>query len=409
MDVKEKFTANMSVAGADKAVHHSSREGAELTTGLTLLFSVTCAAAVATVYSAQPLLESMSKSLNVPTSMIGLVVTFTQIGYAAGLLFLVPLGDLYNRKRLIITQILLSATALLVAGFSQRWGMLLSAMMFVGLMAVVVQIVVACVATMAAPQQRGKAVGIVTSGVVLGILMARIISGAIADVAGWRAVYLSFACLMLVLAGVLWKTMPFTPPSGVKESYRTLLLSVFRLFITEPALRERGVFALLIFAAFSMLWTSIVLPLSARSLSHTDIGLFGLAGIAGALAASKAGHWADRGKGERTMGFSLALLTFSWLPVACAETSLWLPISGIIMLDFAVQAVHVTNQSLIFAARPDAQSRMVGAYMFFYSVGSALGAAAATQLYSLWGWHAVCLSGAAISAAALVFWTGVRK
>jgi predicted MFS family arabinose efflux permease len=153
-----------------------------------------------------------------------------------------------------------------------------------------------------------------------------------------------------------------------------------------------------------------VLPLSAQplSLSHTQIGLFGLAGIAGALAASRAGRWADRGLGQKVTGISLALLVLSWLPTAFAQTSLIALIIGVVILDFAVQAVHVTNQSLIFAARPDAQSRLVGAYMCFYSIGSALGAAGATQVYSLWGWYAVCWLGAMISVAAWLFWLWMR-
>ncbi len=151
----------------------------------------------------------------------------------------------------------------------------------------------------------------------------------------------------------------------------------------------------------------MVLPLSAPplSLSHTVIGLFGLAGVAGALAARRSGRWADQGLGQRVTGISLVILTLSWLPIAFAQSSLIALVCGVILLDFAVQAVHVTNQSLIFATRPDAQSRMVGAYMCFYSVGSALGAAAATQVYALWGWTAVCLLGASISATALILST----
>ncbi|WP_142631549.1 MFS transporter [Raoultella ornithinolytica] len=387
-------------------VAESNREEQRLTPWLTCLFSLTAALAVANVYFAQPLLESMATSLSVQSATVGLVVTLTQIGYAVGLLFIVPLGDLVNRKYLVITQLLLLATALTVAGLSQRWFMFLGAMALVGMMAVVVQIVVACTAALATPAGRGKAVGMVTSGVVLGILLARLTSGVIADFAGWRAVYLSAASLMLLLAAVLAQAMPKTPMAG---SYLALMTSVFHLLMTEPTLRVRGVFALLIFAAFSVLWTALVLPLSAQGLSHTQIGLFGLAGIAGALAASKAGHWADRGAAQRVTGVSLALLLFAWAPIARAETSLPLLVIGVIILDFAVQAVHVTNQSLIFAARPDAQSRLVGAYMCFYSVGSALGAVVATQCYAHWGWNAVCLAGAGISAAALFFWLGLQK
>ena len=160
-----------------------------LSPSLTLLFSITCALAVANVYFAQPLLDSMAQSLGVASSMIGVVVTATQVGYALGLLFIVPLGDLVNRKRLILTQVLLSAVALAAVGAAQQWLALLGAMIVMGLLAVVVQVLVAYAAVLATPSQRGHAVGTVTSGIVLGILLARFTSGLIADIAGWRAVY----------------------------------------------------------------------------------------------------------------------------------------------------------------------------------------------------------------------------
>lgn len=372
----------------------------------TFLFAITCAMAVANVYFAQPLLESMAASLSVSSGTVGVVVTATQAGYAVGLLFIVPLGDLLNRKRLILTQMLLSAVALCAVGLAQDWGMLLGAMVLVGLMAVVVQVVVAYAATLASPEQRGEAIGTVTSGVVLGILLARFVSGAVADLAGWRGVYFVSAALMIGMALVLYRTMPASTTPPAKGSYWQLLRSVFQLYRTERTLRVRGTFALLIFAAFSVLWTAMVLPLSAPplSLSHTQIGLFGLAGVAGALAAARAGRLADQGLGNRTTGIALALLTASWLPTAFVESSLLAMVVGVVLLDFAVQAVHVTNQSLIFAARPDAQSRLVGAYMCFYSVGSGVGAIAATYTYAHFGWVAVCLLGTAFSGIALLYW-----
>ncbi|WP_297831782.1 MFS transporter [Pseudomonas sp.] len=382
-----------------------------LTSAVTLLFAVTCGLAVANVYLAQPLLESMAESLDVAQSAIGIVVTATQIGYAIGLLFIVPLGDLVNRRLLIIGQMLLSAVALTVAASAQALALFLSAMVMVGLLAVVIQVLVAYTAALATPVERGQAIGKVTSGIVLGILLARFASGALADLAGWRSVYYVSAVLMLLMSALLVKTMPHQTTAQVKTPYLKLIASVFQLFVTERLLRVRGVLALLIFAAFSVLWTSMVLPLSARpySLSHTQIGLFGLAGVAGALAASNAGRWADQGVGQRVTGIALVLLTLSWLATSLMETSLIFLVIGVVVLDFAVQAVHVTNQSMIFAARPDAQSRLVGAYMFFYSIGSALGAAGATQVYALWGWHAVCGLGASISAVAFIFWGVTRK
>jgi len=379
-----------------------------LSSRMIFFFSLTSALAVANVYSAQPLLESIAASLQVSTGTIGTVVTATQSGYALGLIFLVPLGDCVNRKKLVITQLLLSVLALIIAAVAPDLMTLLCAMLLVGLMAVVTQLMVAWAAMLASPEQRGQVVGSVTSGIVIGILLARFVSGMIADLAGWRAVYLTAACLLLLISLILAKVLPATAGQTRRTSYPHLLLSVFRLFLTEPQLRRRGILALLIFAAFSMLWSSMVLPLTALSLSHTQTGMFGLAGLAGALAASRAGAWADLGLGQRATGLALALLTFSWLPIAALHTSLLLLIFGVILLDFAVQTVHVINQSLIVAARPEAASRLVGAYMCFYSLGSALGAIAATQLYTHWGWQAVCYAGAAVSASAFLCWSGVR-
>ena len=379
-----------------------------LSSRMIFLFSLTSALAVANVYSAQPLLESIAASLQVSTGTIGTVVTATQSGYALGLIFLVPLGDCVNRKKLVITQLLLSVLALITAAVAPDLMTLLCAMLLVGLMAVVTQLMVAWAAMLASPEQRGQVVGSVTSGIVIGILLARFVSGMIADLAGWRAVYLTAACLLLLISLILAKVLPATAGQTRRTSYPHLLLSVFRLFLTEPQLRRRGILALLIFAAFSMLWSSMVLPLTALSLSHTQTGMFGLAGLAGALAASRAGAWADLGLGQRATGLALALLTFSWLPIAALHNSLLLLIFGVILLDFAVQTVHVINQSLIVGARPEAASRLVGAYMCFYSLGSALGAIAATQLYTHWGWQAVCYAGAAVSASAFLCWSGVR-
>lgn len=379
-----------------------------LSSRMIFLFSLTSALAVANVYSAQPLLESIAASLQVSPGTIGTVVTATQSGYALGLIFLVPLGDCVNRKKLVITQLLLSVLALIIAAVAPDLMTLLCAMLLVGLMAVVTQLMVAWAAMLASPEQRGQVVGSVTSGIVIGILLARFVSGMIADLAGWRAVYLTAACLLLLTSLILAKVLPATAGQTQRTSYPHLLLSVFRLFLTEPQLRKRGILALLIFAAFSMLWSSMVLPLTALSLSHTQTGMFGLAGLAGALAASRAGAWADLGLGQRATGLALVLLTFSWLPIAALHTSLLLLIFGVILLDFAVQTVHVINQSLIVAARPEAASRLVGAYMCFYSLGSALGAIAATQLYTHWGWQAVCYAGAAVSASAFLCWSGVR-
>jgi predicted MFS family arabinose efflux permease len=236
------------------------------------------------------------------------------------------------------------------------------------------------------------------------------VSGALADLAGWRSVYLVSALLTLVMAGVLWRVLPRHAKPIDTPSYPQLLLSLFQLFREEPILRISAILALLIFACFNVLWTAMVLPLSAPpwSLSHTQVGLFGLAGAAGALAAGRAGHLADRGLGQWTTGIALTLMLLAWIPVALMGVSLWALIFGVVVLDFAMQAVHVTNQSLIFAVRPEARSRLAGGYMVFYSIGSATGAIASTMVYAWAGWLGVCCLGAGISAVALLFWAVTR-
>ncbi|WP_054893586.1 MULTISPECIES: MFS transporter [unclassified Pseudomonas] len=381
----------------------------QLTRGLTLLLAAACALAVATVYCAQPLLESMAQSLGVPSRQVGWVVGATQAGYALGLLLIVPLGDLLDRKRLILAQLLLSALALVAVGLAQHWAALLAAMGMVGLMAVVVQLMVAQAATLATPAQQGQAVGTVTSGIVLGILLARLVAGVVADLAGWRGVYFAAAGLALLMVVLLGWRMPAARPLGQRQRYRALLRSMAVLLRDDRLLRQRGVFALLIFAAFSVLWSSMVLPLSALQLTHTQIGLFGLAGVAGALAASRAGRLADRGLGQRTTGLALGLLTLSWLPSLFVGQSLLALVAGVVMLDLAVQAVHVTNQSLLLAGRAEMASRLIGAYMCCYSLGSAVGAVTASWVYGAWGWGAVCGLGAGVSALAWGYWWWLQR
>ncbi|MDU6923798.1 MFS transporter [Franconibacter helveticus] len=377
---------------------------------LILLFSVASGLAVANVYFAQPLLASMAADLHVSTQAIGSVVTVTQAGYAVGLLLLVPLGDLIDRRWLISAMMFAASLALTVVGFSGAFSALLVGMLATGLMAVVVQVFVASASALSPPGERGKAVGAVTGGIVLGILLARLAAGALADLAGWRAIYRLSAALIFIMAVVLWRVLPSQKAQAQKRGYRQILLSVMQLWITVRVLRVRAVLAMLVFMSFSLLWTGLVLPLSAAPwfFSHTQIGLFGLAGVAGALAALKAGRWADRGYGERTSGLALFILVASWLPVSMAGSSMLLLIVGIVLLDFAVQAVHVTNQSLIFAARPEAASRLVGAYMVFYSAGSGAGALLATMTYDRWGWAGVCLTGALVSLSAFIFWLLTR-
>ncbi|MCD9026125.1 MFS transporter [Cohnella sp. NL03-T5] len=376
-----------------------------------LLFAMACGLAVANIYYAHPLLDALASEFGIAHSSVGIVISITQICYALGLLLLVPLGDLLNRRRLIAGQMLLSAFVLIVVGTAPNSTVLFNGMAAVGLLAVVTQVLVAFAATLAAPSERGRVVGLVTSGVVIGILLARTVAGILTDLAGWRSVYLVSAALTLIMAGVLFLVLPNDERKRASLSYPQLIRSVLALFVQERILRVRAVLALLIFTVFSILWTSLVLPLSEPplSLSHTAIGAFGLAGVAGALAAARAGRLADRGLGQRTTGVALALLLVSWLPISYTQHSLFALIIGVITLDLAVQAVHVTNQSMIYTVRPEARSRLTAGYMIFYSIGSASGSIASTSIYAYAGWNGVCLLGAAVSALALLFWALTRR
>ena len=378
---------------------------APLTRVALMLFAIAAGVSVANIYCAQPLLDVLAQEFGFSKSSVGSVISVTQIGYALGLLFIVPLGDVLNRRGLVLSQLFLSAVALAIVSFAHTKQMLLIGLFLVGLLAVVVQVLVAFAASLAPPEKRGSAVGTVTSGVVLGILLARVVAGAVSDLGGWRAVYIASMLLTLLLAGALTRILP-NSKAEMRSSYAQLLRSTFALYRTTPILRIRAALAFLIFAAFSALWTSLVLPLSEppHPLSRTAIGLFGLAGVVGAIAAGRAGHLADQGRGQWTTGCGLALLLISWSCIACLHRSFPALVIGITFLDFAVQAVHVTNQAMIFAARPEAKSRLVGAYMVFYSLGSGTGALAATKAYAAFRWSGVCMLGACISTVALGLW-----
>lgn len=373
---------------------------------VTLLCAVACGLAVANVYYGQPLLDLIAADFEIRRATVGVVVTVTQIGYGLGLLLVVPLGDRLDRRRLIAGQFGLSSVALLVAAIAPTPMTMLTAMASVGVLAVVAQVIVAYAATVANPAERGQVVGTVTSGIIVGILMARAAAGIVADVGGWRAVFAISAILTLAMAVVLLRALPSAAGPSEAIGYRRLIGTVIVLLIREPVLRVRAVLALLIFAAVTVLLTPMVLELAAApySLSHAQIGLFGLAGAAGALGAARAGRQADTGHAQRSTGVGLAVMLCSWLPIALLPASVWWLALGVVTIDYGLQSVHVSNQSLILQRVPGAQSRLTAGYMLFYSIGSAAGALASTLAYAHAGWHGVSLLGATLSAVALAFW-----
>ncbi|CAM7013583.1 MFS transporter [Leclercia adecarboxylata] len=378
-----------------------------VSTSLAWLFAIASGLSVANVYYAQPLLDALARDFGISHAAVGGVITATQLGCALALLFLVPLGDRVDRRRLMAMQMLALTFALVAVGMAQSTLALLAGMLAVGLLGTAMtQGLIAYAASAAAPHEQGRVVGTAQGGVFIGLLLARVFAGGVSDLAGWRGVYFCAALLMLGIAFPLWRRLPILPPATRTLSYPHLLASMLTLMRQEKVLQVRGMLAMLMFAAFNIFWSALVLPLSAPpyNFSHTLIGAFGLAGVVGALAAARAGQWADKGYARQTSGLALLVLLLAWWPLSLMEVSLWALVMGIVLLDLGGQALHVTNQSLIFRTRPDAHSRLVGLYMMFYAVGSGLGAICTTVTYARFGWQGVCTLGASVSLLALVFW-----
>lgn len=389
-----------------------SSSSTRMSRSLVWLFSIASGLSVANVYYAQPLLDALARDFGISHAAIGGVVSATQIGCALALLFVVPLGDKVDRRRLMGIQLVALVAALLSVSMAQTSFALLAGMLATGMLGTAMtQGLIAYAASAASPHEQGRVVGAAQGGVFIGLLLARVFSGGISDIAGWRGVYLCAAALMLVIAFPLWWRLPHLPAVSSTMSYPRLIGSMLTLLRKEKVLHVRGVLALLMFAAFNIFWSALVLPLSAPpyGFSHTAIGAFGLAGVVGALAATRAGEWADRGHAQSTSAAALVILLLAWWPLSLMDRSLGVLLIGIVLLDLGGQALHVTNQSLIFRTRPEAHSRLVGLYMLFYAVGSGLGAISTTITYANAGWHGVCMLGSAVSLVALVFWWMTRK
>ncbi|MFM9372731.1 MFS transporter [Streptomyces sp. Da 82-17] len=381
-----------------------------MTLGRRTLFAVICAVAVATVYVAQPVLARIGADLGVPEADLGWIVTTGQLGYLIGLALLVPLGDMCDRRTLIAGHLLLAATGMALAAVADRLWLLLVGLALAGLFAVVVQTTVAFAADLSAPGGRGRTLGAVTSGVIVGILGARVLAGGLAALWGWRSVYVALALLLVALTYLVLRLLPADPRSAngvARPSYGEVLGGLGGLFRDrDRVLVSRGLIAFFLFASFGTLWSGLALPLAAAPwhLSTAQIGLFGIAGLAGALGAARAGRWADAGRAHAVTGGALALLAVSWAATGQASRSLWPVVVGVVVLDFAVQAVHVSNQHLLTAAHVHRTSSAIGGYMLFYSLGSAVGATATTALYAAAGWAGSSALGAAFALCALTVW-----
>jgi predicted MFS family arabinose efflux permease len=364
---------------------------------LLLVFAVACGLCAANLYYAQPILHTVAAGFGVGAGTAGLVVTFSQLGYAAGLVLLVPLGDMIERRRLVPVMLAATTVALLVSAIAPNIAVLIAVALIVGAGSVVAQVLVPMAASMAQDDRRGQVVGTVMSGLLLGILLARTASGLIAGLTSWRVVYAVAAALSVALAIVLSRVLP---PEGERPrlSYGSLLKTTARLLLTESVLRRRAVLGALGFAAFSAFWTTMAFLLAGSPYHYGDIaiGLFGLVGAAGALCASFAGRWADRELTKlSTLAFALCIAV-SFLPLWFGRHSLVMLILGIVVLDIGVQGMQITNQSLIYRLGPEIRSRITSAYMFCYFAGGAAGSALASAIYGGMGWAGVCVLGAGI-------------
>jgi len=378
--------------------------------GLTFLFAVAAGAAVANLYWAQPLLDLVAADLDVTTATAGLLVTATQIGYAVGILFLVPLGDILDRRRLVPVLMLCAAGALVACALAPSFGVLLVAITVLGVATVSGQLLTPLASDLADDSRRGSAVGTVVAGILTGILASRTISGLVAGVAGWRAIFLLAAVAAVGFAMVMYRAIPSLAPK-TRLPYPALIASVAAVVARERSVRWTLVLSATGFAAFTMFWTALTFLLSGPPFDYpvSVIGLFGLAGLAGAVAVQRSGRLHDLGWSLPATGAAWVVVLASFVTAIFAGRSVLLVIVVVVALDAALQAAGILNQLRVMAVSPEARSRLNTAYVTANFLGGAAGSAAAATLWSAGGWTAVSLAGVALSCFALTLWVVGRR
>lgn len=380
-----------------------------MTPARTLTFAVASGLAVGNLYLAQPLIELIASTLDVSATSAAVLVTVTQVGYALGIFLIVPLGDVLDRRRLIPLILVVSAAALLAAALAPSFGLLMAALGIVGLTTVSAQLLTPLASELAAPHERGRVIGTVASGALIGILLSRTVSGVVADLFGWRAIYGVVAALALVMAVVLRRAVPQLE-ARERVPYLRLLGSVFTTVARYRAVAPTLLISAAGFAVFSMFWTALTYLLSAPPFSYsvTQIGLVGLAGLAGALAARRAGALNDRGWNVPATGGALALLGISLVGAWLSQTSVVALLVVVVVLDVAAQATLVLGQTRLLSLPGSSRSRLNTAIVVSNFLGGALGSALAGRLWALGGWDAVVIAGGVLVVLALAVWAVSR-
>ncbi|WZB74306.1 MFS transporter [Achromobacter insuavis] len=384
--------------------------------GLVLLLAMGAGLAVASLYYNQPMLGILGADLHASASQLGWIPTLTQLGYAFGILLLAPLGDRYDRKRIVLIKACALAAALLLAAVAPAIGVLLAASFAIGLSATLAQDIVPAAATLAPPAHRGRIVGTVMTGLLLGILLSRVISGFVAEQLGWRTMFLAAAVSIVALGAALWRGLPAFAPTS-RLPYAELLRSLPRLWRQHGALRRAATAQGLLSLGFSAFWSTLAVMLHEAPfhLGAAAAGAFGLAGAAGALAAL-AGRYADR-RGPNAvsrLGAALTAVSFATmalLPLLSAQSGLWLIAASAIGFDLGIQVALIAHQSIVYGIDPGARSRLNAVLMVSVFIGMAAGGALGSLALAHWGWIGVTVvaTAAALGALALRVWPARRR
>lgn len=358
------------------------------------LMAIGAGLVVANNYYNQPLLGMISREFGETEAATSKVAMFTQIGYAMGLLLIIPLGDMFRRKRIILIDFVFILASLLVFAFSQSLTVMITASFFIGLTSVVPQIFVPIAAQLSAPDEKGKNVGIVMSGLLIGILASRVFSGLVGEYLGWREVFMIAAGFMVLLGILIAWLLPNMKPT-FDGTYGQLMGSILRYVKDMPRIRLASLRGALGFGAFSIFWTTLTFRLEQAPFFQGSgvAGSLGLFGIAGALAASYTGYISGKVNKNILIAIACSIMILSWGVFGFLDNTYMGLIIGILLLDLGLQAMHVTNQTIVLSSHPEAANRLNTIYMVSYFVGGSLGTLIGGQAWQMYGWNGVVAVG----------------